>query len=296
MYYQSDTIVFCDGKFIPVGEMQIDPFTQTLHYGNGVFDGMRSFDTPEGLQIFKAVAHYKRFAQAAKGIRLSLDYSAEQLEDISYELLKRNGLKDAYIRPLLYADVNMALASEPASHLMIATWKWGRLLGNNLVNLMTSSYRRISAHASLADAKVCGHYINSILATNEARSKQFHDAVLLDEDGYVACASGANIFIEIDDVLYTPAPGHIVPGITRATVMELAAEVGTEVVEKKITLEELREADGAFLAGTAVELAGIATLDRQGFKMRWEDTIGFMLSRKYRQLVTQGHHHQGTLI
>jgi branched-chain amino acid aminotransferase len=97
-------------------------------------------------------------------------------------------------------------------------------------------------------------------------------------------------------VLYTPAPGHIVPGITRATVMELAAEVGTEVVEKKITLEELREADGAFLAGTAVELAGIATLDRQGFKMRWEDTIGFMLSRKYRQLVTQGHHHQGTLI
>jgi branched-chain amino acid aminotransferase len=297
MYFNTDTIVFKDGAFIPVREVEESIlFSQTLHYGFGLFEGMRSYQTPDGPKIFKALEHYERMAQSAKRLKLPLPYSPEQLKSFSYQLLTHNDLSDAYIRPLLYTAPNMSLNATSEAHILIMAWKWGRLLGDNLVNLMVSDFTKGSFPPDLIDMKVSGLYVNNIMAASDARNKGFHDALLLDQDGYVAQASGSNIFMEIDEVLYTPPQGHILPGITRRTVFQLAKSMGIPVVEKNFTPEELYQADGAFLVGTATEIAGIAKVNGNPFKMRWEDTTGFILSRKYRQLVTRSEKSGGTLI
>ena len=190
----------------------------------------------------------------------------------------------------------MSLVNTSSSQLMIACWKWGRLLGNQLVNVMTSSYHRPRPASIMIDAKVCGYYANSVLAMSEARSKGFHDAIMLDIDGYVIGATGTNIFVEKDEVLYTPPKEQVIPGITRATILELTGKMGIKVVEVELTPQFLKEADGAFLVGTATEIAGIATIDQLPFLMAWEDTLGHMLSRKYLHLVTHSEYFPTTFI
>ena len=296
MYFTPETLVFKDGEFLPVSGMDSILFSQTLHYGYGLFEGMRSYQTPDGPKIFKALEHFERMAQSAKKLKLPLPYSPRQLKAFSYQLLKHNNLSDAYIRPLLYTAPNMSLQATREAHILIMAWKWGRLLGDNLVNLMISDFQRGSFPEKLTDTKVSGLYVNNIMASSDARMKGFHDALLLDQNGNVSQATGANIFMEIDEVLYTPPKGNIMPGITRTTVMELAKGMGIPVKEKNFTPEELYHADGAFLVGTATEIAGIATVNKNPFKMRWEDTTGFILSRKYRQLVTGSERGGGTLI
>ncbi|MEM6342442.1 MAG: aminotransferase class IV [Bacteroidota bacterium] len=296
MYENEDTIVFYDGVFCRIAEIRINPFTQSLHYGNSIFDGMRSYATEEGAQIFKATEHYQRFAKTASQMGLNLPYTPEELSQISKQLLTLNKLEDAYVRPLLFSAPNMSLNMTSESHLMIVPFKWGLLLGNSLVNLKTSAYRRPHPDTPLHDAKVGGLYVTAVMASSAARAENYHDALQLDVEGNVACASGANLFYEKDEVLYTPKIGHIVQGITRAVVIEMAQKMGVEVVEKTITPEELDGVDGMFLAGTATEIAGVATLDRKSFKMQWEDTIGFVISRQYRQLVTLVDNVRGTLI
>lgn len=296
MYQTEDSIAFYDGEFCRLADVRINPFTQSLHYGNSIFDGMRSYATEQGAQIFKATEHYQRFARTASQMKLNLPYSPEELTQLSDKLLSLNKLEDAYVRPLLFSVPNMSLNMTSESHLMIVAFKWGLLLGNSLVNLKTSQYRRPHPDTPMHDAKVGGLYVTAIMASSEARAENFHDALLLDVDGNVACASGANLFYEKDEVLYTPKVGHIVPGITRAAVIKMAREMGVKVVEKVIKPEELIGVDGMFLAGTATEIAGVASLDRNSFKMQWEDTIGFVISRQYRQLVTLVDNVRGTLI
>lgn len=296
MYYTPDTIVYQDGKFCKASEVRIDFFSQTLHYGNGVFEGIRAYETPQGTRIFKAEAHYERLLFSADKMLLPVSHTVAELIELSYELLKRNELTDAYIRPLIYAGRSMSIHAGEESHLILAAFEWGRLLGNQEAHVMTSSYIRPNPKSCHVEAKVCGHYINSILAKSEARSNGYDEAILLDGDGFVAEASGANIFFEKDEVLYTPPRGNILPGITRETVMELATEMQIPVVEKQFTIDEMGAADGAFFVGTAAEIAGIGTLNGNRFAMEWEDTLGYMFSRKYLQLVTQNDQYQSTLI
>jgi branched-chain amino acid aminotransferase len=296
MQYAADSIVFDDGRFVKASEVRIDPFSQTLHYGNGIFDGIRAYQTVHGPRMFKARAHYERFAEAARQMALPLPYSIDELVNLSYELLDHNGLGNAYLRPLLIAAPNMSLTATQESQLMIGAFKWGKLLGDNLVHLMISDRTKPDPGTLPIESKISGLYVNNILATSEARAKGFHDSLMRDQQGYVAQGAGANLFIEKEEILYTPPKGNIMPGITRETVIEMAREMSIQVVEKNLTPEEIYEADGGFLAGTAVEITGIATVDRQSMSFYWEDTIGYQLSRKYRQRVTHGESFKWTLI
>ncbi len=170
---------------------------------------------------------------------------------------------------------------------MIAAWEMGLFLGEKLLRVITSSFQRPNPKGFIMEAKAYGHYVNSILASQEAKSKGFDEALLLDIDGYVAEAPGANIFIEKDGVLFTPQPGNILPGITRATVMELSHELGIDVVEKQITPEELYVADSAFFCGTAAEVVGIASVDNVSFPKEWSGTIGAIIQKAYKNLVRE---------
>jgi len=168
---------------------------------------------------------------------------------------------------------------------MLCAWEWGKYLGSKMLDVMTSSYQRPNPKSCHVEAKVTGHYVNSILATTEAKNKGFDEALLLDANGNVAEGPGANFFFEKDEVLYTSPLGNILPGITRATMFELCHELGFKLVEKYFTPEEVRGADSAFFTGTAAEVAGIASLDKVPFKLKWEDSLGYILQAKYTRRV-----------
>lgn len=281
MYYNDKTTIFLDGKWVKAQDAKTDLYSQTLHYGSGVFEGIRSYATEDGTKVFKAREHYERLRYSAEKMHIKLDYSVDELIDLTYELLDRNGLEDAYIRPLVYLGQNMSLQPTGEVHVMLCAWSWDRYLGDSLLKLMTSSYQRPNPKSCYVEAKVTGHYTNSILATTEAKQKGFDEALLLDMNGNVAEGPGANFFYEKDDKLYTAPLGNILAGITRQTVFELAGELGIEVVEKHFTPHDVYEADGAFFTGTAAEIAGIESLDGHSFKLKWEDTLGSLLSTAY---------------
>lgn len=286
MYYNENTTVFLNGKWLKASEAKTDLYAQTLHYGNGVFEGIRSYDTEDGVQVFKAKEHYERLLYSAEKMHIKLNYSVGELTELTYQLLEKNNLRDAYIRPLVYLGVNMSLQPTEEVNVFLCAWEWGKYLGNDLLNLMTSSYQRPNPKSCHVEAKVVGHYTNSILATTEAKSKGFDEALLLDAKGNVAEGPGANFFYEKDGVIYTSPLGNILPGITRSTVIGLAKELNFKVVEKYFTPEEVKGADGAFFTGTAAEVAGIASLDGVNFKMKWEDTMGSELARMYKHRVS----------
>ncbi len=287
MYYNENTQIFLDGKWLKASEATTNLYAQTLHYGNGVFEGIRSYKTEDGLQIFKAKEHFERLRYSAKVMHINFNYSVEELIKLSYELLERNNLEDAYIRPLVYLGANMSLTPTDKVHVMLCAWEWGRYLGSKQLNLMTSSYQRPNPKSTHIQAKVVGHYTNSILATTEAKQKGYDEALLLDVNGNVAEGPGANFFYEKDEVLYTCPLGNILSGITRQTVIEIAAELGVKVVEKFFTPEEVYNSDAAFFTGTAAEVAGIASLDGHKFKLTWEDSLGYDLAKAYQNRVSQ---------
>jgi branched-chain amino acid aminotransferase len=285
MYYSDDTIVYLDGKWTKAKDASVTLYNQSLHYGNAVFEGIRSYETEDGTLIFKAKEHYDRLHFSAQKMQIPFALSSETLTKLSYELLEKNKLTNAYIRPLIYPGENMSLVSGDDSHVLLCAWEWGRYLGDSLLRLMTSSFQRPNPKACFVEAKVTGHYTNSILATTEAKQEGFDEALLLDSNGFVAEGPGANFFFEKDEVLYTPKLGNILPGITRQTIFELADEMGIEVRERQFKVEDVYEADGAFFTGTAAEVAGIESLDGKNFGLQWSDTIGYELSRAYNNRV-----------
>lgn len=287
MYYHENTIVYWNGEFVKATEAKGNLYDQSLHYGYAVFEGIRSYKTGNGTRIFKAKEHYDRLEFSARAIGMPYPFKTESLIEISYEVLRRNNFSDAYLRPLVTATPNMQLTSGKHSQLLIAAWEWGAYLGEKLLRLSTSSYRRISPNSFVVAAKVSGHYINSIMATQEAKDKGFDEALLLDVDGYVAEGPGANFFIEKEGVLHTPQLGSILPGITRATVIEICNDLGIEVLERKISLEEVKEADTAFMCGTAAEVIGVASLDDYVFPKIWSESLGAVIQNAYKKLVLE---------
>lgn len=296
MYYNENTLVYWNGTFVKAADAKIDLYAQTLHYGIGAFEGIRSYETPEGTKIFKSDEHYNRLRYSSEVMGLDFPWTNEELKKASYQLLEKNGLTNAYLRPLIYTNSNMGLTPATESFLVIQAWEWGRLYGTELSKVMTSSYQRPNPKSIFVDAKVTGHYANSILAQQEAKMKGFDEALLLDADLNVAEGSGANFFFEKDDKLYTIPKGNILPGITRNTVLELAKELEIEVIEKHFTPEEVKEADSAFFTGTAAEVAGIKSLDEYEFPLDWEDSLGRLLAKRYRRLVTRADAHDAVLV
>ena len=285
MYYNENTVVFFNGEWLNAKDLMVSPYSQVLHYGSGVFEGIRSYETPDGTRIFKSTEHYNRLLYSADKMYLKVNYTAEEFTQLTYQLLEKNNLSNAYIRPLIFAGANMSLTPTNEVHVMLCAWEWGKYLGNKLLDVMVSSYQRPNPKSCHVDAKVTGHYVNSILATTEAKNKGFDEALLLDANGNIAEGPGANFFFEKDEVLYTSPLGNILPGITRATMFELCHELGFKVVEKYFTPEEVKGADSAFFTGTAAEVAGIESLDKVPFKLKWEDSLGYILQAKYARRV-----------
>lgn len=287
MYYNENTIVYFNGDFVKATEAKFSAYDQSLHYGYAVFEGIRSYATTNGVRIFKAKEHFERMQFSCEAVHIPYPYNNDDLTNISYEVLKKNDFKDAYIRPVISCPPNMSLTKAKGSQLFIAAWDWGAYLGDKLLQLKTSSYRRITPASFKVAAKVSGHYINSIMATQEAKDLGFDEALMLDVNGFVAEGPGANIFIEKNEVLYTPQLGSILPGITRATVLEICNTLGITVVEKQIELNEVYNADSAFFCGTAAEVVGIESLDKNIFPKPWNKTLGAIIQKAYKNIVLE---------
>lgn len=287
MYFKEKTVIFYDGEYTLATETHTSLYGQTLHYGYGVFEGIRSYATASGAKIFKAREHYERLHESCRLLGIPLNYSVEALTEFTYEVLKRNALEDAYIRPLVLCDPNMSLINGQPTHVFIGVWGWGAYLGEKLLNLRISSYCRPHPRSVHVEAKACGHYVNSILATSEAKREGYDEALLLDCDGYLAEGPGANLFFEKDGKIFTPKLGHILPGITRATVIELCQEMGIPVEEGRYTAEDLFEADGAFFCGTGAEVVGIQSVDKKTFHLNWPDSLGARIREAYLNLVRE---------
>jgi len=285
MYYSENTFVFHDGKFLKAAEVKISPYSQSLHYGNGVFEGIRAYNTSNGTKIYKADAHFKRLKLGTEVMSIPFHYSIEELTEISYKLLTLNKLKDAYIRPLISMGENMSLNTGLKSLLTIQCWEWGKYMGDSLLKVKTSKFQRPNPKSCFVEAKITGHYSNSILSTTEAKSEGYDEALLLDMNEYVAECSGANVFMEKDGKLYTPPKGNILPGITRNTIIELCKRENISVEEKLFTLEEFKQADSAFFTGTAAEVVGLKSIDDYIFQLEWNQTLGSKLMKLYKEEV-----------
>lgn len=287
MYFNEQTIIFLNGKFVKAQESNTDLYSQTLHYGYGVFEGIRAYNTPNGVKIFKAKEHYDRLKKSCELINIPFNYSIDELIEQTYKLLQINNFKDAYVRPLIFCSPNMNLTKPNEVSLMICAWEWGAYLGEKTLNLCISSYCRPHPRSTQIEAKVCGNYVNSILASSEAKFKGFDEALLLDSDGFLAEGPGSNLFFEKNGKLHTPKKGNILPGITRATVFELCQKLDITLVEGEYQKEDLSNADSAFLCGTAAEIIGINSIENKSFPVIWENSLGKKLQTAYKNLVLE---------
>ncbi|MDB5223608.1 MAG: branched-chain amino acid transaminase [Chitinophagaceae bacterium] len=282
MYYNEDTIIYLNGEFVKSAEAKIDLYSQSLHYGYSVFEGIRSYKTIKGeTAIFKAGEHYSRLKNSADAMNIPFTYSSEELITATYELLSRNNMQDAYIRPLVYAPANMSFTKNTESFLVIAVWKMEPFLGEKLLKVMTSSFQRPNPKGFKIEAKASGHYVNSILASQEAKARGYDEALLLDINDFVAEGPGANVFFEKNGKLFTPPTKNILAGITRATVIEICKELDITVEEKYFTGDELKEADAAFFCGTAAEVIGWESLDNVKFPKAWNETVSSIIQEAY---------------
>ncbi|TAJ60223.1 MAG: branched-chain-amino-acid transaminase [Chitinophagaceae bacterium] len=287
-YYNENTVLYLNGSFVKASEAKMDFYSQSFHYGYSVFEGIRSYRTVTGeTKIFKAEAHYQRLKNSATALNLPYTWAASELIAATYELLAKNNLQDAYIRPVVYAPANMSFNLNTESFIVIEVWEMAPFLGDKLLRVMSSSFQRPNPKGFKIHAKAAGHYVNSILASQEAKANGFDEALLSDMNGNVAEGPGANVFFEKEGRLYTTALGNILPGITRATVLEICEELHIPVEEKLFTKEDMYGADAAFFCGTAAEVIGMQSLDDQPFTMAWENTLSKQIQDAYKELVVE---------
>ena len=256
-FADQDGVIWLDGAFVPWREANTHVLTHTLHYGMGVFEGIRAYETPRGPAIFRLQEHSKRLFGSAHILRMNMPYDIDTINEAIKQSVLENQLQSAYIRPMcFYGSEGMGLRADNLQvHVMIAAWHWGSYLGaeglEKGIRIKTSSYSRHHVNVTMCKAKANGNYMNSMLALQEALENGYDEALLLDVDGYVAEGSGENIFIVRDGKLYTPDLTSALEGITRETIIGLAREFGHEVIEKRITRDEVYIADEAFFTGTA---------------------------------------------
>jgi branched-chain amino acid aminotransferase len=264
-----DGVIWLDGKMVPWRDARTHVLTHTLHYGMGVFEGVRAYETVNGTAVFRLPEHTRRLFDSARILKMKMPFSPEEISAAQLAAVRENGLKTAYIRPMcFYGSEGMGLRADNLQvHVMVAAWTWGSYLGEeNMtrgIRIHTSSYSRHHVNVTMCKAKANGNYMNSMLALQEALACGYDEAMLLDTQGYVAEGSGENIFLVRDGVLYTPDLTSALDGITRRTIFALAAEEGLDVVEKRITRDEVYIADEAFFTGTAAEVTPIREVDQR---------------------------------
>lgn len=264
-----DGVIWLDGEMVPWREAKTHVLTHTLHYGMGVFEGVRAYNAQQGTSIFRLKEHTDRLFNSAKIMRMEIPYSKDVLNEAQRQVVRENKLETAYLRPMcFYGSEGMGLrADNLKTHVMIAAWTWGAYLGNDAmekgIRIKTSSYTRHHVNIAMCKAKANGNYINSMLALREALDDGYDEALLLDVEGFVAEGSGENFFVVKDGVIYTPDLTSALDGITRRTLLAMAKDLGIEVREKRITRDEVYIADEAFFTGTAAEVTPIRELDRR---------------------------------
>ncbi|OUS24042.1 branched chain amino acid aminotransferase [Gammaproteobacteria bacterium 45_16_T64] len=262
-----DGLIWFDGEMVPWRDAKIHVLTHTLHYGMGVFEGVRAYATEKGPAIFRMQEHTDRLFRSAHIMNMEIPFSKEEINAAQLAAVKENNLPHAYLRPMVfYGSEGMGLRAENLqTHVIVAAWEWPAYMSPEAleqgIKVRTSSYTRHHVNISMCKAKANGHYINSMLALNEALTGGADEALLLDVEGYVAEGSGENFFLVRDGVIYTPELTSCLDGITRATVFSIAEELGYEIREKRITRDEVYIADEAFFTGTAAEVLPIRELD-----------------------------------
>ena len=261
-------LIWLNGEFVAWEDAKVHVLTHALHYGTGVFEGIRAYETPNGTGIFRNQDHLERLEKSAKLYYMDLPYSTEQLREVTHELIVRNGFKSCYIRPLVwrgYGPMGLNPLDNPVEA-MVAVWEWGAYLGEegkrNGVRARTSSYRRISSESLIPHSKASGQYLNSVLAKIESVKAGYEEAILLDDKGYVCEGTGENVFVIKDGVIHTPGQADaILDGINRKSCIQIARDLGYEVIERTIARAELALADEVFLTGTAAELTPMREID-----------------------------------
>lgn len=281
--------IWVDGELKPWDEAKIHILTHALHYGTGVFEGIRAYADGDKLYVFRLKDHIKRLFESAKIYFLDIPYSLDDLYQATVKLLKANGLvEDCYIRPIAfrgYGYIGLNPLNSPI-HVAIAAFPFGKYLASRGVRCCTSSWRRIPSYALPPQAKACGNYINSVLAKVEALKAGYDEAVMLDDKGYVSEGSGENIFIVRNGVIYTPPVySDILEGITRASVIEMACRLGYRVVERPIARTELYICDEAFFTGTAAEVTPILSVDDRTIGTGEEGPITNRIRRLFENIV-----------
>ncbi|MEO0438447.1 MAG: branched-chain amino acid transaminase [Pseudomonadota bacterium] len=263
-----DGSIWLDGEMIPWREAKVHVLTHTLHYGLGVFEGVRAYATPDrGTCIFRLKEHTERLFNSAKILRMEMPFDREEIEEAQRRVVRENQLNEAYLRPMcFYGSEGMGLRADSLkTHVMVASWEWPSYMDPEAaergITVKTSSYTRHHVNITMCKAKANGNYINSMLALREALDAGAEEALLLDNEGYVAEGSGENIFIIRRGKIHTPELTSCLDGITRGTVFALAEELGLEIVERRITRDEVYVADEAFFTGTAAEVVPIRELD-----------------------------------
>ena len=262
-----DGFIWFDGKLVPWRDATVHVLTHTLHYGMGVFEGVRAYDTKNGTCIFRIEEHTQRLINSAKILGMKIPYSFDEIVDAQIEVVKENKLTSGYIRPMcFYGAEGMGLRADGLKeHLIVAAWEWGSYFSKeNLqkgIRVKTSSYNKHFVNSSMCKAKANGNYINSMLALQEALNGGYDEALLLDTNGFVAEGSGENIFIVTEGKIVTPELTSALDGITRRSVIEFAHDLGIEIITKPITKDEIYIAEEAFFTGTAAEVTPIRELD-----------------------------------
>lgn len=286
-----DGVIWLDGEMVDWRDAKTHVLTHTLHYGMGVFEGVRAYEAEQGTSIFRLESHTDRLFNSAKIMNMPMPYSKEELNEAQRAAVRDNDLKSAYIRPMVfYGSEGMGLrADNLKTHVMVAAWEWGAYMGEeNLqkgIKIATSSFTRHHVNVTMTKAKSNGAYMNSMLALQEAVSHGCDEALLLDTEGYVSEGSGENFFMVKDGIIFTPELTSALDGITRKTIMQLAKEAGYEVREKRITRDEVYIADEAFFTGTAAEVTPIRELDNRAIGAGSRGPVTELLQAKYFDVV-----------
>lgn len=265
--FKQKSKIWMDGRLVEWDDAKVHVLTHTLHYGLGVFEGIRCYETESGPAIFRLREHIKRLLKSAHIFMLKVPYTEDELCDAVIKTVKTSGLKSCYIRPIVYIGYG-AMGLYPKDNpiaVSIAVWPWGAYLGDdglkNGIKVKTSSFIRNHVNSNMTMAKVCGYYVNSQIAKREAIQCGFDEALLLDTEGYVAEGSGENIFIVRDGAIKTTPLTSVLEGITRASVIKIAMDEGFEIKEDRFTRDEVYIADEAFFTGTAAEITPVRELD-----------------------------------
>lgn len=293
------SVIWHNGHLTPWKESKVHILSHGLHYGTGVFEGIRVYQTEKGPAIFKLKEHMARFMYSANALHMDLPYNQEALEKAVCQTVKENALSEGYIRPVAfygYSELGVVPPENAPIDVAVACWPWGKYLAAEQVDVAISPYIRIHPQSTVADAKINGHYVNSLLAKLSKKGQSYHEVLMLDVDEFVAEASAANIFIVKGNKIYTTPEGTILVGITRNIVIKLLKEKGYEVIEEKFKPEAIIDSDEAFFCGTAVEVVGLRSLEDKLINNGKKGTVTEWVKKAYQEVVTgKNTHYQSSL-